>query len=91
MPLRHPLYIRVLTRNLKCSLFYLDIWPTCRPLRYQLGLPSLQEGGTRMGERETNAIRPLSVKVRSEGHHAARPTPVVPVLALLARRDPNRS
>lgn len=44
-----------------------------------------------MGERETNAIRPLTARVRSEGHHAARPTPVVPVLALLARRDPNRS
>ena len=54
---------------------------------------NMAQRGTRIGAREANAIRPLATRrqVRSAGHRAARPTLLVPVLALLAQRDTNES
>ena len=45
-----------------------------------MNMTNMARGGTRIGESEANAIRPLvpCMKVRSAGHHTARPILLYP-------------
>ena len=65
--------------------FYLTISDQTRP--------SLRSTRIRIRASEVDAFRTLAIRarVRSAGHRTARPELLVPVLAHLARRDPNRS